>query len=254
MATGHPAFDYPTSAVVFDAILNRQPLEASSLNPALPVRYVEIVAKAIEKARDLRYQTAAELRADLKRLKRDSDSSRLPIVGGGKAKPSSQGFTVSALDAKPSGPLTPAAKMAALPRRRSLVAGGLIVLAVVAAAGAFLGLSIHNRYARHEESTFMKMMISPVTSSGNIQSPAISADGKWLAYAQSENGPSSVWIRQLATGSVAQVVPASTDPFMSLAFSPDGNYLYFIERDMKVDHSALYQVPSLGGTPGQILF
>jgi Tol biopolymer transport system component len=150
--------------------------------------------------------------------------------------------------------LTPAARMAALPRRRSVVAGGLIVLVVVAAAGAFLGLSIHNRYARHEESTFMKMMISPVTSSGNIQSPAISADGKWLAYVQSENGPSSVWIRQLATGSVAQVVPASIDPFMSLAFSPDGNYLYFIERDMKADHSALYQVPSLGGTPRQILF
>ena len=54
----------------------------------------------------------------------------------------------------------------------------------------------------------MKMMISPVTSSGNIQSLAISADGKWLAYVQSDNNASSVWVRQLATGSVASVMPS----------------------------------------------
>ncbi len=124
---------------------------------------------------------------------------------------------------------------------------------VVAALGVFLGLNLHNRRARHDD-TFMKMMISPVTSSGNIQSLAISADGKWLAYVQSENGASSIWVRQLATGSMARVVPASSDPVGSPAFSPDGNYLYFIERDMKADHSALYQVPSLGGTPRQLLF
>ena len=100
----------------------------------------------------------------------------------------------------------------------------------------------------------MKMMISPVTSSGNIESSAISADGKWLAYVQSENGPSSIWIRQLATGSMARVVPSSANEFISLAFSPDGNYLHFIERDEKLDHSALYEVPSLGGPPRQLLF
>ncbi len=100
----------------------------------------------------------------------------------------------------------------------------------------------------------MKMMITPVTASGNIQSPAVSSDGKWLAYVQSENGPSSVWVRQLATGSMARVVPASSKMLTSLSFSPDGNYVYFIERDPNADHSALFQLPSLGGAPRQVLF
>jgi Tol biopolymer transport system component len=255
MATGRPAFDGATSAVVFDAILNRQPEAPSKYNRALPGRFEEIVASALEKDRDLRYQTAAGLRADLKRLKRDTDSSRLQVVGGGKmANPKTQSWT--ALDALKPAPITAAAKTAALPlRRRHRHWGvGVLVGLIVATVGAFLGLGLHNRYGHHDESTFMRMTISPVTSSGNIQSPAISTDGKWLAYAQSENGPSSIWMRQLATGSMARVLPASPDPFMSLAFSPDGNYLYFIERDMKADHSALFQVPSLGGAPRQVLF
>jgi Tol biopolymer transport system component len=258
MATGRPAFDGATSAVVFDAILNRQPEELSTYNPALPGRFGEIVASALEKDRDLRYQTAAGLRADLKRLKRDTDSSRLQIAGGGKSSASGKTDSLTAVDAREPtlAPITAAAKTAELPLRRQSIHWGLRILigVIVAAGGSFLGLSLHNRFGHHDESTFMKMMISPVTSSGNIQSPAISGDGKWLAYVQLDNGPSTIWMRQLATGSMARVVPASANPFMSLAFSPDGNYLYFIERDMKADHSALYQVPSLGGTPRQLLF
>jgi serine/threonine protein kinase len=256
MASGRPAFEGATSAIVFDAILNREPEPACSRNPALPIRFEEIIAKAIEKDRDLRYQTAAELRADLRRLKRDTDSSRLQVVSGGKTAPSGTTRTrPSALDALEPALVTPAAKTAALPlrRNRNWIWAALVGL-VVATAGAFLGLSLHNRYGHHDESTFMKMMISPVTSSGNIQTLAISADGKWLTYVQSENGASSVWVRQLATGSVARVVTASSNPYRSPVFSPDGNYLYFIARDMKADHSTLYQVPSLGGTPRQILF
>ena len=256
MASGRPAFDGATSAVVFDAILNRHPEPPSLRNAGLPIRFEEIIAKAIEKDRDLRYQNAAELRADLKRLKRDTESSRLQVVGGGKvtvrggARPAA-----SAADALTATTLTPAAKTAALPLRRSRKwTWGVLAGFVVAAMGAFLGLTLHNRYGRHDESTFMKMMISPVTSSGNIQGVGISADGKWLAYVQSESGASSVWVRQLATGSVARVVPASGDPYRSPTFSPDGNYLYFIAQDMKADHSNLFQVPSLGGTPRHLIF
>jgi len=75
MATGQGAFNGNTSAVIFDAILNRTPTAPSSLNPNLPPKLEEIIGKAIEKDPDFRYQTAAELRGDLKRLKRDTDSS-----------------------------------------------------------------------------------------------------------------------------------------------------------------------------------
>lgn len=76
MATGHQAFTGNTSGVVFDAILNRAPTPPVRLNPAIPIQLELIINKALEKDRHLRYRTASDLRADLQRLKRDTDSSR----------------------------------------------------------------------------------------------------------------------------------------------------------------------------------
>ncbi len=76
MATGHPAFSGTNSALIFDAILNRAPASPIQLNPHLPPALEEIINKSLEKDRDLRCQSAAELCADLKRLKRDTESGR----------------------------------------------------------------------------------------------------------------------------------------------------------------------------------
>jgi serine/threonine protein kinase len=76
MATGRIAFAGPTTAIIHDAILNRAPASITALNPQLPGELDRIITKALEKDRDLRYQHASEMRADLKRLKRDTDSGR----------------------------------------------------------------------------------------------------------------------------------------------------------------------------------
>ncbi|HEV8075338.1 MAG TPA: protein kinase, partial [Candidatus Acidoferrum sp.] len=80
MATGTTPFSGATAAVVFDGILHSVPTPARELNPRLPLALENILGKALEKDADLRCQTAAELRADLKRLKRDLDSSRQPAA------------------------------------------------------------------------------------------------------------------------------------------------------------------------------
>ena len=82
MATGRPAFSGPSNAVIFEAILNRMPPPPQQLNQKLPPGLDQVIFKALEKDRDLRYQSASEMRTDLKRVKRDSESSRAPAVSG----------------------------------------------------------------------------------------------------------------------------------------------------------------------------
>jgi TolB-like protein/tRNA A-37 threonylcarbamoyl transferase component Bud32 len=91
MATGRQAFAGNTPAVIFNAILERAPTSAMRLNPDLPVDLDRIISKALEKDRETRYQSAAEIRADLKRLKRDTESGRLPAAGAVAVAPAGKG-------------------------------------------------------------------------------------------------------------------------------------------------------------------
>jgi eukaryotic-like serine/threonine-protein kinase len=117
MATGRVAFPGPTSAVIFHAILERTPPNPSAANPKLPPRFDEIVSKALEKDRALRYQSAAEIGAELKRLKRDTDTSRVTAATG------------AATDAT--------RPVRGMQRRMGLLAAGLSVAVVLAFALLF---------------------------------------------------------------------------------------------------------------------
>jgi hypothetical protein len=90
MATGRQPFAGSTSAVIFNQILEHQPAKPATVNPRMPARLEEIIEKMLQKDRDLRCQTAAELRGDLKRLKRDSESGRVAVIAD-KPSPSQRG-------------------------------------------------------------------------------------------------------------------------------------------------------------------
>ncbi len=271
MATGQAAFSGATTAVIFDAILNRNPAAPSQLNPQLPPKLEEIIGKALEKDRDLRFQTAAELRGDLKRLKRDTDSSK--VSAGPSSWPSATQLNQQPTRANPgsSGPLTPAPPSgsaipgtveAPLPRRprRWILWLGLAIFAALLVGAALQyfqdqrrpGKISNNQQA--QPAHFQQMSIASVTSSGNVGQAAMSSDGKWLAYSMRQNrGPASIWVRQLATGTTVQVVAPAPEDITGITFSLDGNYLYFVKHDPGSGLGTLYRIPSLGGTAQQII-
>jgi TolB-like protein/Flp pilus assembly protein TadD len=127
MATGREPFTGKTSAVIFDSILNQRAATASSINPQLPAELDHIIDKALEKDRTLRYQSAAELRADLKRLKRETDPGRAPTLSRSATAP------VPVVPAPR--PATPA--VAPTRSRRPVLAALAIGVALAAIAGAY---------------------------------------------------------------------------------------------------------------------
>ncbi|HEY0703698.1 MAG TPA: protein kinase [Candidatus Acidoferrales bacterium] len=266
MSAGQAAFNGNTSAVIFDAILNRTPAAPSSLNPNLPAKLEEIIGKSLEKDRELRYQTAAELRGDLKRLKRDTDSSRVPTGSSGSWKSavpsgtlppgSTTGQSFGSTQVPSSG--VPSAQVTALPAPQSSFPWRTVakIAPLVIALIGVIALVIHMRdTGRHDGAapSFSQMTITPITSNGNIHSATISADGKWLAYIQDEKNGHGVWVRQLGTGSTAQVVPGTPGEIFGIVFSLDGNYLYYNKAEPGNPVRTVFKVPSLGGSPVQVL-
>jgi eukaryotic-like serine/threonine-protein kinase len=154
MATGRQPFTGNTSAVIFDAILNRAPAAPVRLNPTLPVELERIINKALEKDRDLRYQVASEIRADLKRLKREIDSGKSSAVSSGAtavAVPSGPASVAAASSSSAAQPVPPVSNVAssasgtpvaALPAaaqtasgRKYWVGAGVALLVAAVAAG-----------------------------------------------------------------------------------------------------------------------
>jgi serine/threonine protein kinase/tetratricopeptide (TPR) repeat protein len=133
MATGQMAFLGNTPALIHDAILNRAPTPAPQLNPTLPAKLDEIITKALEKNQKLRYQHAGDIRTDLQRLKRDTESGRTAVVG---SEPKASG-SLSASAVASSAVQTPSVPTVAVPTRtlKWMALAGAAVVVLLALAG-----------------------------------------------------------------------------------------------------------------------
>jgi len=249
MATGKLPFAGATSAVVFHAILELDPAPMLQLNATLPSKLQEIIEKLLEKDRDLRYQSAADLRGDLKRLKRDVESGKkgaapagsasVQVAGGAAASRSMPAASVAR---------TSSSAVVAAAGRHKIGTGLAMLLGVVVLLAA--GYGVYSLLTRHPVRPFRNFTVTKLTEDGNAALVAISPDGKYtLSLMRDSNGFASLWLRNVPTNSNTQVQPPADVYYNGLRFSPDGNYLYFVRSDPgNAQLKYLYRAPLLGGT------
>jgi Tol biopolymer transport system component/predicted Ser/Thr protein kinase len=237
MATGQMAFSGSSNGVIFEAILNRMPVPVSDVNPAIPQRLDELVTKSLEKERDMRYQTAAELRGDLKRIKRNLESSRIRAGSASGIAAASAASVIAAQSAK------------ATSRNRTLMAVGLAA-AVALLLGLGGGALLFKAPARPEFAAY-----HPLTfRRGIVLSARFAPDGKTVIYSAAWEGkpldlfttrPESPQSQEMEPKG-AQVLAISSSGEMALALRSK-------PRDAFLYSGTLARVPLVGGAPREIL-
>jgi serine/threonine protein kinase/Tol biopolymer transport system component len=256
MATGHPAFDGATSAVISHQILAEAPEPPLKLNPSMPPKLEEIINKALEKDRELRCQTAAELRDDLKRLKRSTESGRSaaafardvtssPTVKSGERE--GEAAASKSMDIRGTADATTAPHVVALSRRRwpLVLASGALLLAA-AVSGWFLTLHRSARITPTER----QLTANPLEDF--VQGAAISPDGKYLAYSD-ERG---LYLRSVDSGETRAVsLPQEPpNPLLALEWFPDGGKLLADARASDNGGLDLWEIAIIGTAAPRLLY
>jgi len=237
MATGEMAFSGNSNGVIFEAILNRMPPAVASVNPAIPAKLDDLIAKSLEKERDMRYQTAAELRGDLKRIKRGLESSR---IRAGSASGVAAASVVSN---------AAAARVSTVPRRRvwtvAAVVGALALLVGLGAGMSWFQRPSAPEFAAYHPLTFRR---------GIVQSARFAPDGKTVIYSAAWEGgainlfttrPESPQSQEMQPkGANVLSISSSGEMALGLNSRPTDAFLY---------SGTLARVPLVGGAPREIL-
>ena len=230
MATGRLPFRGDTSATIFEAILNQTPVAPVRLNPSVPAELERIISKALEKDRDLRYQHASDIRADLKRLKRDTDSGRVSSSAGRTAHAEPRTQLVEST--RPSMGLTA--------KRYVALAACFALLAITFAVYHFWPRS--NNPSSPAKITQISQWNKPMNGA------RLSPDGHALAFASTVSGINQVFLMLTSGGEPLQLTNDEGDKFVN-NFSADGKEVYYRRI---VGRDEAWAVPALGGSPRRV--
>ncbi len=236
MATGALPFRGETSGVIFKAILDAAPVAPVRLNPEVPGELERIINKSLEKDRDLRYQSAAELRADLKRLSRDSSSKHNPVMQSGES--GARAAASGSFAAHPSSGSQPA-----LVPHRSVIL--YLVSAIVLAVAGFAAY----RFWPHASADSAPSRITKISEWDRpIRDPILSPDGRTVAFTSSVNGYDQLFVMLTSGGQPLQLTKDEGNK-NALAFSADGNEILF---GPSIGDFEIWSIPTLGGSPRRV--
>ena len=234
MVTGALPFRGETSGVVIDAILNRPPVAPVRLNPEVPEELERIINKALEKDRDLRYQSASEIRADLKRLRRDK-GSRISSSGSGALQglaPETASSSVSAVAVQPS--VKPAHKK--------------YVLVVVCAAFLAAAFAAYHFWPRTNTPSGPAKITRISQWNKPMDWARLSPDGHAVAFVSPVGGVPQVFLMLTSGGEPLQLTNNEGSKYVH-SFSSDGKEIYY---NAVVGNPDLWAVPTLGGAPRHV--
>ncbi|MGH9766888.1 MAG: DPP IV N-terminal domain-containing protein, partial [Blastocatellia bacterium] len=262
-------FSGPTARDIIRSILNTDPPPLSHYQAYVPEVLEWVVAKALIKDREERYQTAREMLNDLRRLshrlgvEQEIEKSRSLTIGdvdGISDKPrltlsgnSTQEFdlqTGSGANARSTGSGAASLGNLILNRFRTTRSAALSLILLAA-----LGFGLYRFLALKLQPAppFQGMQVRRFTSSGKATRAAISPDGKYVVHVLSDAGKQGLFVRQVTeSNNIGIVAPAEVN-YRGLTFSRDGGHLYYVVQEQNNPILALYQVPVLGGVPRRIL-
>jgi serine/threonine protein kinase/Tol biopolymer transport system component len=257
MASGSPPFvgETPTDVVV--AIVERDQAPISRHVEGTPPELERIVRKALRKDRSERYQIVREMAIDLRSLRKDLEMDFLErslVPGTGTAANTVAGSEYAkGSTGREKRADTNELKAAARTTihkpfgRSSYTWMALAGVAIVMAAAVFAIYKMRTRSETKAPIPFERVEVTKLTTTGNASRVAMSPDGKYVAYITSEGGKESLWLRQVAINSTAQLIQPREGRYLGAIFSPDGNFVYFAYASSdRNDAGQIFRLPVLG--------
>ena len=253
MASGRAPFTGETPTDVVVAIVERDQPPISQHVEGAPPELERIVRKALRKDRNERYQIVKEMAIDLRSLRRELEVNSMlersitPGAGSGSSEyaraSTGRDRKVETNELKQA--RTTIYKPAGISSRAWI---GLAVLAAIVLALAGYGFyKMRPRTETKQRVPFERVEVTKLTTNGNALMGAISPDGKYVAYVTGESGKQSLLLRQVDISSNAQLIAPREGHYLGVAFSPDGNYIYFgYAESQRNDAGQIYRLPVLG--------
>jgi serine/threonine protein kinase/dipeptidyl aminopeptidase/acylaminoacyl peptidase len=267
MLTGRQPFNGETASDTLAAVIYKEPEPLAQWVPNAPAELQRIVRKALRKEPEERYQNIKDFALDLKNLlyeieheiSAENKTQPLPAYFIDNSSAPNRIHQTSSANQLTQISIAPNASSAEYivtqvktHKWQTVVASiGIIVLLSAISFGFYRWMKVEPLAAKAP--AFEKTQVSRISSDGKAIMPTISPDGKYIAYLSGDVGSRSLVVRQVMTDSVVTIGQPNPYMYRGITFTPDGNYIYYVQLTGDNSLGTLYQVPTLGGTPKKLI-